>query len=366
MGRNTENLNQPAITPDQLRYLEKLCNAVAVSGNEAEARRLVMERIKPFVEEMRIDALGNLLAFQKKESRKPLRVMLSAHLDEVGFMLTAEDDREEGIFRFELVGGIDPRWLAGKPVQVGSEHYKGVIGCKAIHLTTSEERRNPFTVESLRVDLGGSGKAKVGDWGTFATPFQKIGQSIRAKALDDRIGVAIAIELLKYEYPTLDLLAAFTVQEEVGLRGAKVAAHALNPDLAIVIDCTPAYDLPLQLEDSFYPPENDRYNTRLGQGAAIYLSDRATISDPRLVAHFVRTAEEKGIPYQFRQVGGGGTDAGAIHLQRAGIPSISISVPGRYLHTPASLVRIADWESALRLIYHALQSLPVDILQVER
>jgi putative aminopeptidase FrvX len=366
MGRNTETLNQPTITPEQIRVLEKLCNAVAVSGNETEVRRLVMDQIKPTVQEMRIDALGNLLAFQKKESRKPLRVMVAAHLDEVGFMLTSEEDKEEGIYRFELVGGIDPRWLAGKPVQVGTERRKGVIGCKAIHLTTAEERRNPFTVEALRVDLGGGGKARVGDWGTFATPFQKIGGSIRAKALDNRIGVATAIELLKYEYPALDLLVAFTVQEEVGLRGAKVAAHALNPDLAIVLDCTPAYDLPLQVEDSFYPLENERYNTRLGYGAAIYLSDRATISDPRLVAHFVRTAEKMGIAYQFRQAGGGATDAGAIHLQRAGIPSISISVPGRYLHTPASLVRIADWENTLRLVYHALQSLSVDVLQTER
>lgn len=366
MGRNTKTLNQPTITPEQIRVLEKLCNAVAVSGNETEARHLVMAQIKPSVQEMRIDSLGNLLAFQKKELQKPLRVMIAAHLDEVGFMLTSEEDKEEGIYRFELVGGIDPRWLAGKPVQVGPEHHKGVIGCKAIHLTTAEERRHPFTVEALRVDLGGGGKAKVGDWGTFATPFQKIGRSLRAKALDNRIGVATAIELLKYEYPDLDLLVAFTVQEEVGLRGAKVAAHALNPHLAIVLDCTPAYDFPLQDEDSFYPLENARYNTRLGYGAAIYLSDRATISDPRLVAHFVRTAEKMGIAYQFRQAGGGATDAGAIHLQRAGIPSISISVPGRYLHTPASLVRIADWESTLRLVYHALQSLSVDVLQTER
>ncbi len=365
MGRDTENLTQPAITGEQLRLLEKLCNAVAVSGDERQVRRLVMDQIKPYVKEMRIDALGNLLASQEKDSQKPLEVMLAAHMDEVGFMLTAEDDREDGIYRFELVGGIDPRWLAGKPVVVGPNHQKGVIGCKAIHLTTAEERRNAFTVEGLRVDLGGGG-AKVGEWGTFATPFQKLGGSIRAKALDDRVGVATLIELLKYDYPQVNLEVAFTVQEEVGLRGAKVAAHALNPDLAIVVDCTFAYDLPLQEEDSFYAPENERYNTRLGFGAAIYLADRATISDPRLVAHFVRTAEEKGIPYQFRQAGAGATDAGAIHLQRSGIPSISISVPGRYLHTPASIVRISDWENTLRLIYHALQTLTVDILKSDR
>jgi endoglucanase len=248
---------------------------------------------------------------------------------------------------------------------VGKDHEKGVIGCKAIHLTGAEERRNSFTVDGLRVDLGGGGKAKVGDWGTFATPFQKIGNSVRAKALDNRIGVATAIELLKYEYPNLGLVVAFTVQEEVGLRGAKVAAYRVNPDLAIVLDCTPAYDLPLQIEDSFYPLENEWYNTHLGKGAAIYLSDRATISDPRLVAHFVRIAEEKGIPYQFRQAGGGATDAGAIHLQRSGVPSLSISVPGRYLHTPASIVRLSDWESTLQLVYAGLQALAADFLKSE-
>ncbi len=366
MGQNTERLNSPKIATEQIRLLEKLCNAVGVSGDEGEVRRLVMDQIKPYVQDTRVDALGNLLAYQKKDDQKPLCVMLAAHMDEVGFMLTSEDDKEDGIFRFELVGGIDPRWLAGKPIQVGRDHHKGVIGCKAIHLTTAEERRNSFSVEGLRVDLGGGGKAKLGDWGTFATPFQKLGASLRAKALDNRIGVATAIEILKVDYPNVEVVAAFTVQEEVGLRGAKVAAHALNPDLAIIVDCTPAFDLPLQIEDSFYPPENERYNTRLGYGPAIYLSDRATISDPRLVTHFVHTAEEKGIPYQFRQAGGGATDAGTIHLQRAGIPSISISVPGRYLHTPAAIVRIADWENTLKLIYHALQTLPPDLLKSER
>ncbi|MCS7247583.1 MAG: M20/M25/M40 family metallo-hydrolase [Anaerolineales bacterium] len=366
MGRNAENLNQPTISAEHLRLLEKLCNAVAVSGNEGEVRHLVMEQIKPYVHTMQIDALGNLLVYQREERSKPLTVMIAAHMDEVGFMLTSEEDKEEGIFRFELVGGIDPHHLAGKTVQAGKGRHKGVIGCKAIHLTTPEERRSSLSIEGLRVDFGGGGRAKVGDWGTFTTPFQKIGGSVRAKALDNRLGVAIAMELLKYEYPELNLVVAFTVQEEVGLRGAKVAAYALNPDIAVVLDCTPAYDLPLQVEDSFYPLENERYNTRLGRGAAIYLSDRATISDPRLVAHFVRTAEEHQIPYQFRQAGGGSTDAGTIHLQRAGIPTLSISVPGRYLHTSASLARISDWESTLRLVYFALQTLPVDILQSDR
>jgi len=185
--------------------------------------------------------------------------------------------------------------------------------------------------------------------------------SICAKALDDRLGVANLIELLKNAPPNIDLLAAFTVQEEVGLRGARVAAYAFDPDLALALDCTPANDLP-----AWDGEENSRYNTRLDHGPALYLADRATISDPRLIRHFVETAEAQNINYQFRQPGGGGTDAGAIHKQRAGIPSLSMSVPGRYLHTAASMVRINDWQHTLNLLYAALAGLSPEIFSKDR
>jgi endoglucanase len=195
----------------------------------------------------------------------------------------------------------------------------------------------------------------------FATRFQRLGPSLRAKALDNRLGVATLIELVKSPPENIDLLAAFTVQEEVGLRGAQVAAYALDPHLAVVLDSTPANDLP-----AWDGQENLRFNTRLGAGPAIYVADRATLSDPRLVRHFANTAEVFHIPFQFRQPGGGGTDAGAIHKQRAGIPSLSISVPGRYPHTAAGLSRLSDWENTLALVYTGLASLPADIFSEPR
>jgi putative aminopeptidase FrvX len=178
--------------------------------------------------------------------------------------------------------------------------------------------------------------------------------------------VATLLELLRRAPPNVDLLAAFTVQEEIGLRGAGIAAYALDPQLSIVLDCTPAHDLPLWEAGDGRQLENTRYNARLGSGPAIYLMDRATISDPRLIRHLVATAEQLGIPYQFRQAGGGGTDAGVIHKARLGIPSVSVSVPARYLHTPAAVARLSDWENTLRLVHAALSGLTSEILNQER
>ncbi len=353
-----EKLPALKIRAAQLRLLERLTNASAVSGDEDAVRQIVLDEIKSLADETRVDALGNLLAIRRgRGSEKHPRVMIAAHMDEVGFMLTADDG--EGIFRFDTVGGLDPRQLVGKAVLVGRDQIPAVIGAKPIHLATAREREKAPSVESMRIDVGpeNAGKVKVGDRATFATRFARLGPSLRAKALDDRIGVATLIELLRHAPPNVDLLAAFTVQEEVGLRGAQVAAHAHNPDLGIALDCTPANDLP-----AWDGEENTRYNTRLGAGPAIYVADSATLSDPRLIRHLRETATALEIPYQLRQPGGGGTDAGAIHRQRAGVPSVSLSVPGRYLHTAASIIRLADWENTLRLIHAALSRLPADLL----
>jgi putative aminopeptidase FrvX len=282
------------------------------------------------------------------------------------------DDDGEGIFRVEAVGGLDARQLAGKPVWVGRQHLPGVIGAKPVHLTSPEERKRALSLDTLRIDVGPENgkKVKVGDRATFATPFARLGPSLRGKALDDRLGVATLIELVRQAPSNIDLLAAFTVQEEVGLRGARVAAYALDPDLAFALDCTPANDLPAWNNAGQYDDpsagENTRYNTRLGEGPAIYVADSSTLSDPRLIRHVVETAQALGIPYQIRQPGGGGTDAGAIHKQRLGIPSLSISVPGRYAHTAALLARLDDWKNTLRLVHAALTRLPIDLLSVER
>ncbi len=350
----------PTIGNTQLKLLESLCNACAVSGDEGEVRKIVLEELKGHAEDVRVDALGNVLAVKKGTAKKRLRVMVSAHMDEVGFMLVADDG--EGLFRFETVGSIDIRQLPGKAVLVGKEHLPGVIGARPIHLTTAEERKQKIPLDALRIDIGpGGGKVKPGDRATFATRFQRNGPVLIAKSLDNRFGVATLIELVKNAPANIDLLAAFTVQEENGLRGAKVAAYAFNPNLAIAVDATPAYDLP-----DWDGEENISYNTKLGLGPAIYTADGGTLSDPRLVRHLSETAQAEGIPVQFRQPGGGGTDAGAIHKARAGVPSVSVSVPHRYSHTAASIARLDDWKNTFALMHAALSRLTPELLASDR
>lgn len=359
--------NPPKIQNPQLKLLEKLSNAFAVTGNENEVRQIVVDEVKPLADEFHIDAMGNVLVSKHgKGTGKRLRVMLAAHMDEVGFMITSDEGK--GIYRFDVVGGVNAAQLAGKPVIVGKERVLGVIGAKAIHLTTAAERKTPLTAANLRIDIGPGQKAKVkvGDWATFAPNFSQIGKGqnriLRGKAFDDRLGVATMILLLKSAPENVDLLAGFTVQEEIGLRGAKTAAHYFDPDIGIALDCTPAFDLP-----SYDPEaENYRYNTRLGAGPAIYLADRATIADPRLARHFSSTGDELKIPYQYRQPGGGGTDAGAIHQARGGIPSLSISVPGRYLHTATAYVRLSDWKNSVALLHAGLSRMSLDLVAGDR
>ncbi|MFL7870576.1 MAG: M42 family metallopeptidase [Anaerolineales bacterium] len=353
------SVSQPAIENAQLKLLEKLCNACAVSGDEGEVRKIVLEEVKPFADEVKVDALGNVLVTRLGGGKNRPRVMLDAHMDEVGFILVS--DEGDGLYRFETVGGIDARHLVGKPVLVGKDHLPGVIGSKPIHLASTDELKRKPSLDSLRIDLGPSGKAKPGEWATFATKFRRVGPSIMSKAIDDRIGVATLIELLKHAPSNIDLLAAFTVQEEVGLRGARVAGYAFEPNLAIAIDSTPAHDLP-----TYDGAENTVYNTKLGAGPAIYVYNRATIDDPRLVRFLQETAEAAGIPYQIRQPGGGGTDAGAIQRTRGGVPVVSVSVPHRYTHSPISISRVDDWKHTLQLLQVAVQSITSNLLLEKR
>jgi putative aminopeptidase FrvX len=350
----------PSIGNAQLKLLEKLCNASAVSGDEGEVRKIVLGELTGHTGEIRVDALGNVLVTCPGSGRNRLKVMVTAHMDEVGFMLVA--DEGEGLFRFEMVGGIDVRQLPGKAVLVGKEHQPGVIGARPIHLTTAEERKQKIPLDTLRIDVGpGESKVKPGDRAVFATRFQRNGQVMIAKALDDRLGVVTLLELVKNAPSNIDLLAAFTVQEEIGARGAKVAAYAFDPHLAVVVDATPAYDLP-----SWDDEENVSYNTKLGHGPAVYIGDSVTLSDPRLVRHLIKTARSAGIPCQVRQPADGGTDASAIHKARAGVPSVSVSVPHRYSHTAVSVALLDDWKNTLTLIDTALRHLPAGFLATER
>ncbi len=326
----------------------------------AKSARSCWKNLKVHPGEIRIDALGNVLVTCHGSGQKRLKVMVAAHMDEVGFMLVA--DEGEGLFRFELVGGVDVRQLPGKAVLVGKDHLPGVIGARPIHLTTAEERKQKIPLDALRIDIGpGESSVKPGDRAVFATRYQRNGSVLLAKALDDRLGVVTLLELIRNAPPNIDLLAAFTVQEEIGARGAKVAAFAFNPQLAVVVDATPAYDLPAWDDE-----ENISYNTRLGLGPAIYIGDSVTLSDPRLVRHLRNTALSDGIPYQVRQPSNGGTDASEIHKARSGVPSVSVSVPHRYSHTAVSIALIDDWKNSLALLDSALRHLPPGILASDR
>jgi endoglucanase len=288
--------------------------------------------------------------------------MLAAHMDEIGLMVTAIDSA--GFLRFDRVGGVDPQQLPGKAVWIGKDQLPGIIGAKPIHALSAEDLKRSIDIRDMRIDIGVKSKedtknnVKLGEQVSFATSFTRLGPTIRAKALDDRLGVATLIEIVQNSPPEIDLHAAFTVQEEIGLRGARVAAYHLEPDLAIAVDCTPARDLP-----TWDGEENTAYNTRMNAGPAIYVVDGATIGDPRLLRLLIETAEGLQIPYQIRQPGQGGTDAGAIHLTRGGIPSISLSVPARYLHSAAGIASIADWRASVRLLFHALRQMKPSLLK---
>ncbi len=336
--------------------LRRLSEESGVSGDETAVRNIILDELKGKVKEIRTDALGNLLVRCRTRGKPVKRVMVAAHMDEVGLILMQPGS--DGLWKFETVGGVNEQTLPGKPVWIGKNRLPGVIGTKPAHLVEKEESENPIKKDSLTIDVGAKDKdgasaaAKAGDRAAFATPFRFERGILFGKALDNRLGVAALIELAADPPPGIELLAAFTTQEEIGARGARVAAHALDPNLAIVLDATPAYDLPM-----WDGSENAVYNTRLGGGPAIYVFDRGTIYSTRLVRLLTEAAEKRGIHYQIRQPRAGATDAGTIHLARSGIPSVSVSVPCRNPHAPVSTARYEDWRALPALVRAALEDL---------
>ncbi len=339
--------------------LQKLSDARGVSGHEEEVRGILLEEIRERVDACRIDSMGNLIAFKSGTGSSPLRVLIAAHMDEVGLMVTAAED--SGVLRFAKVGGIDDRVLPARVVLIGPKRVPGVIGVKPVHLLEKGEQDRVTESRQLSIDVGATGKgdaeklAPRGEVAVFASEFRALPEAstgqrmVQGKAFDDRVGCAILAELLRERFP-FDLVAAFTVQEEVGLRGARVAAWAEKPDAAVVLECTGANEVPTKKDIT--------PSTRLGAGPAITLRDSSFIADPRLVELFTAAAREKGIPHQFKQPNIGGTDAGAIHLIREGVPSLTVAVPARYIHSPAAILDLADFENTTALAREALHRLP--------
>jgi putative aminopeptidase FrvX len=343
--------------------LKNLSNAPGVSGAESAVRNIVIGLIKDHVDELRVDTMGNVLAVKHARGKPRLRVLLDAHLDEIGFMIFGPNS--DGTLKFRAVGGIDDRILPGKAVFIGPDRIPGVIGVKPIHLALKD--KTVTAIEDLAIDIGAANEEEarnavsVGQTATFATEFRTwngaANGAASGKALDDRAGCAVLIEILRGPRLPVEILAAFTVQEEVGLRGAQVAAHAFDPEAAVAIDATPANDLPPTIDQDLSP------NTRLGHGPAIYVMTRRDLSDPRLVKHFIKTGDALKIPYQIRQPGGGGTNAGGIIPARSGVPTISVSVPARYLHSPASLIYLSDVRHTIELVRESVARLTPQILQ---
>lgn len=333
--------------------LQQLTETTGVAGAEKEVRLLIRDLIADHVDSWRVDSMGNLLALKKGTGERALKVLVDAHMDEVGLMITGIDS--DGTLQFAPVGGLSPRTLLGKVVQVGSKKRAGVIGAQPIHLLKSSQREKLVKIEAMRIDIGAkkkenaASKVSIGDRATFLTPYEEIGRTAVGKAFDNRAGCAALIELLRGDPYPFDLHAAFTVQEEVGLRGAHVAAFATRPDVALVLECTPAYDLPNERDVS--------PNVALGRGPSIYVMDRVTIQDPRLVSHIVRTAEAREIPFQIRQPGGGGTNTAVIQRNTGGIPAATIATPARYIHGPASMINLDDFDHVIRLADAVLRGL---------
>jgi putative aminopeptidase FrvX len=338
--------------------LEKLSNAFWPSGCEDEVRRLLARTLRDNVDDLQTDALGNLIAFKKGTGPKPrMKVMVDAHTDEVGLMITRIE--KNGLLGFRAVGGVDARLLMAKGVVVGEKRLPGVIAAPPIHLTKPEQRKQIIPIDQMVIDIGASSAdqakslVKIGDYAAFDTRFEMLDEdglrTVKGKAFDDRAGCAVAAALAYGEY-TVDLYLSFSAQEETGLRGARVAAYRIEPDIAFALEGTICDDMPKK--------EDVSPTTELGKGPAISIMDRSFVADQRLIRLLVDQAEANGIPYQYKQPGTGGTDAGAIHLSKAGVPSAAVSVPSRYIHSPVSIVSLNDFDHAVALMKATLEALP--------
>lgn len=325
--------------------LAELADLRGVSGNEGDVRRFIIEKIKDTGCGITVDTMGNLLV-RKGSGGAKHSIMLSAHMDEVGLMVFSV--QKNGLLRFKPVGGIDQRILAAKRVRVGSSGLEGVIGAKPIHLQKKAEQNKPFEEDDYYIDCGFKSSEEAekhinaGDYVSFDARCVSLGDGFfRGKAFDDRAGCLIILRLL-LEDNGLQFNAAFTVQEEVGTRGALTAAYTLNPDIALAVEATAAADTP--------ETEKDAVTTSLGDGPAISFMDRTIMVKKELREELIQTAEKAGLPYQFRRFTGAGTEAGVISLSREGVQTAVISVPCRYIHSPYTIMQESDLEAALSLI----------------
>ncbi len=323
--------------------IQQLVETTGPSGYESNVRNLVIKQISSVTKDIKIDAMGNVIARMGSEKSGGSRIMLSAHMDEIGIIATHIDD--QGFIRFTTIGGVRAaNCIGGRVLFLNGVH--GVI--------FMEKLENPGQTpgfDQLYIDCGFSSKndcsIQVGDLAVFDRPFTDLGNRLISKAMDDRIGVAVQIEIMRQlKNSPHELFFVFSTQEEVGLRGATTSAYGVDPDIGLSIDVTLTGDTPKSIKMA----------VSLGKGPAIKVRDGGMLADPRLVRLLAETAEKAGIPYQLEVLEGGTTDAKAIQMTRSGVPSGCVSIPCRYVHSPSEMVDTNDVENAVKLILAFISS----------
>jgi len=338
--------------------LEKLSNACGIAGREEEVRSLMNKLLKPHVDEVKEDKLGNVIGIKRGKKNAP-KVMLAAHMDEIGLLVKTIS--KEGFIQFAKIGGIDDRILLAQNVIVYTEKgpLHGIIGSKPPHIQKEEERKRVLTYDELFIDVGAENQeeakkmgVRIGDPIGFDVKFSKIGKDVViGKAFDDRVGCAAMIEAMKHLKNTeCTIYAVGTVQEEVGLRGATTAAFGIYPDIGIALDVTVAGDMP-GVKEAEAP-------IKMRKGPSLTVADFGLITHPKVLRLLVDAAEENKIPYQLETGLPGSTDAARISLTREGVPCGVISIPTRYIHSPSSLLSLKDVENAVKLTVAAIQKIP--------
>ncbi len=325
--------------------LKKLCTADGISGDEERVRNIIIEEITPYADKITVDNMGNVLVFKKGKQTPKQKLLISAHMDEVGFIVT--DILDNGCIKFASVGGINDSAAFAKQVKIGKNGLSGVVNAQPIHVLKADERKKNPKIDSLQIDIGAKDKedakkyVSLGDSIVFDAPYENKNGRIISKAIDDRFGCLVLIEMIKTEL-LYDMYFSFVVQEEIGLRGAKAAAFTIAPDSAIVVEATTAADLP--------SAENEKKVCCVGGGAVVSLMDRATIYDKQYCRLAFEAAEEQGVKVQTKTMIAGGNDAGAIHSSRGGVRTVAVSVPCRYLHASSSLIAVEDAEAVYAVV----------------
>lgn len=328
-----------------IKTLKELCLLNGISGDESCVREYIIEKIRDKCD-YSVDNLGNITAFRKGKKTPEKKLMIAAHMDEVGLIVTSV--RSDGTLTFETVGGIDSAVIIGKRVKIGKNGLSGVIGSKAIHKLSAEEREKAPKISDLYIDFGAADKAEaekyvsVGECVYFDSEFMEFGNNrIKSKAIDDRAGCALMLRLIEEE-PEYDTFFVFNVQEEIGLRGSTVSAFSLQPDIAIVLEATTAADID--------GADGAAKVCTINGGPVVSFMDRSTMYDKELYKTAFETAKENGIKCQTKSMIAGGNDSGAIHISGKGVRTIAVSLPCRYLHSPSCVISKQDFDDAYRLV----------------